>query len=135
MAYTVFNETKPDPTVETCIQVFDSTRENLMAVRDAIISTGFFPGWDAELQNSDGSLATDPAQPEQAVFSKGNERIKLRFIWGSVGGEAGNVTQLIAEYSADSGAIYEPMGSTGYPSGTMTLSYDATGNYLRHIWS
>ncbi|MEW8230343.1 MAG: hypothetical protein AB2745_08470 [Candidatus Thiodiazotropha endolucinida] len=136
MAYTVYDQTTPDPSTENGTQAFDSTRENLLAVRDAIIADGFFPGWDMETQNSDGSSPpTDPTQPDQIVFSKGTERIKLSLTWGTVGGEAGNVTQVVAEYSANSGTLYEPMGATGYPNGTLTISYDANGVPLSHTWS
>lgn len=136
MAYTVFDQTLPDPGNQNGTQVFDSTRENLAAVRDALISTGFFPGWDIEMQNSNGTAPPSvPEQPEQMVASKGAERIKLSLTWGTVGGEAGNVTAILAEYSANSGALYEPMGAVGYPLGTMTISYDVSGSYLSHAWS
>lgn len=136
MAYQVFDQTLPDPSTQNGLTAFDSTRENLAAVRDAIISTGFFPGWNAEMQNSNGSTPpTTPEQPDQVVYSKGTERIKLAFTWGTVGGEAGNVTVVVASYSSNSGGLYEPMGTTGYPLGTLTLSYDAAGNFLSQAWS
>lgn len=136
MAYTVYNQGTPNPLTENGTQAFDSTRENLLAVRDAIIASGLFPGWDGAFQNSDGSTPpTDPTQPDQAVFSKGTERIKLSLTWGTVGGETDNITQVVAEYSANSGTLYEPMGSTGYPNGTLTITYDANGNALSFAWS
>lgn len=135
MAYEPFDPALPDPSTENGTQAFDSTRENLLAVRDAIIANGFFPGWDAELQDSDGSPSTDPEQPDQVVFSKGAERIKISITWGTVGGATDNPEVILAEYSANSGTLYEPMGAVGYPLGTMTISYNASGSYLSHAWS
>ncbi|MCU7917062.1 MAG: hypothetical protein KZQ95_01735 [Candidatus Thiodiazotropha sp. (ex Epidulcina cf. delphinae)] len=135
MAYTVFNPATPDPTTENGTVAFDSTRENLLAVRDAIIASGFFPGWSAELQDSDGTPAIDPTKPDQAVYAKGAERIKLSITWGTTGGATDNPEIIVAAYSANAGTLYEPMGATGYPLGKMTLSYDANGSYLSHAWS
>ncbi|MBV2138586.1 MAG: hypothetical protein KUF79_17400 [Candidatus Thiodiazotropha sp. (ex Ctena orbiculata)] len=135
MAYEVFDQELPDPLTEAGTLAFDSSRKNLLAVRDAIIATGFFPGWDVEMQDSDGSPTTTPDQPDQLVASKGVERIRLVFTWGTVGGEDGNITVIVAEYSSNSGVLYEPMGSTGYPNGMMSISYDADGYYLSHTWS
>jgi hypothetical protein len=135
MTYTVFDQTAPEPT-QGGAEVLTSTRENLIAVRDAIIADGFFPGWDMETQDSDGSAPpTTPEQPDQVVFFKDSELIKLSLTWGTAGGEEGNVTQIVAEYSADAGALFEPMGATGYPNGTLTISYDANGVPLSHTWS
>ncbi|MCG8004705.1 MAG: hypothetical protein JAY88_14795 [Candidatus Thiodiazotropha lotti] len=134
MAYVPFDQTTPNSS-QNGIDVPLSTKQNLAAVRDGIIANGFFPGWNAEMQDSDGSPTTTPEQPDQVVYSKGTERIKLSLTWGTAGGEDGNVIAILAEYSSDEGSLYEPMGDTGYPLGTMTLSYDSNGNYLSHTWS
>lgn len=136
MAYTVFDQAVPDPTTEDGTEVFDSTRENLLAVRDALIATGFFPGWAGEAQNSDGSTPpTDPDEPDQLVYRKGVERIKLVYTWGTVGGSAGNLVEIIASYSANSGVLYEVLGAVGYPLGKLTNAFDAGGSWLSMAWS
>lgn len=135
MAYKVYDPTTPEP-LQNGTDVLTSTRENLMAIRDAVIADGFFPGWDMETRDSDGTTPPSaPEQPDQVVFSKGTERIKLSLTWGTVGGEAGNVVQVVTEYSADSGTLYEPMGAIGYPNGTLSLFYDTHGIPLSHTWS
>jgi len=135
MAYVPYIETTPDPTSENGTVAFDSTRENLVALRDAIVMNGTFPGWDGEAQDSDDSPSSTPDQPDQWVYSKGTERVKVELTWGSSGGADGNVTEVIASYSANSGTLYEVMGDTGYPLGKMTITYDVDANAISWTWS
>lgn len=136
MAYTPFENSTPDPSTENGTTAFDSTRENLLAMRDALIAFGNFPGWDCAAQNSNGSTPpTDPTQPYQFVWSRGTERIKMVCTWGTTGGEDDNLTDAVFSYSSNSGSSYDLIADTDYPLGKVSLTYDANANYLSHSWS
>lgn len=134
MPYIPFNETTPEPAQEGP-EVLASTRENLAALRDDVVK-GNATGWNMQTQDSDGSSPPSvPSQPEQLLYSKGVLRIRLSLTWGTVGGEAGNVTQVFQEFSVNSGALYEPMITPDAPSGIKTISYHADGTPLSTNWS
>ncbi|PUB82370.1 MAG: hypothetical protein DBP02_15060 [gamma proteobacterium symbiont of Ctena orbiculata] len=136
MAYEPFDPALPDPSTENGTQAFDSTRKNLLAIRDGLIRNGGYPGWNSEAQNSDGTTPpTDPDQMDQIVYSRGVERIKLVYTWGTTGGEEGNAVEITSYYSADSGGLYEPLGGVDYPLGKVTNIFDANGGWLAEVWS
>lgn len=55
MAYTAFDSTKPDATAQTLTQMGQSERDNFLAIRDACILGGGFPGFDG---NAIGGVGT-----------------------------------------------------------------------------
>jgi len=112
MAYDPFTDGKPVAT-DTGLQAIDYMRENLMALRDAV-TAGAMPGW-----NYAPSGGTND-EPAQIVYSKGTERVRGSLTWGTTGGEDGNVTKVVWEYSSNSGTLYEAMD-------------DASGNYVENI--
>lgn len=127
MAYTPYDPTKPDAAAQTLTQMGTSQRNNFNSVRDACILGGGFFGFN--LAVSGGTAA----QPAQLLYSKGTERVRALLTWGTVGGEAGNVTVAVYAYSANSGVDYTvtPNGAIG----TKTVTYDASGNVLSTLWS
>ena len=131
MPYTDFNPLTPAPATQTPGEAFTSDRENLLALRDAMIAGGgFMPGWSCVAQNSDGSTPPVPADtPAQLLLSKGTERIKAVLTWAS-----GAVTRIVVSYSANSGTDYVVIKG-GTTNGYCDISYDASGNYLSSAWS
>jgi hypothetical protein len=124
MAYTHFDRTSPEPT-QTGPEVCASTRENFAALQDAIITTGTVPQWDAEAQDSDGGTPpTTPETPDQIVYSKGTERVKVAITWSV----DDLMSSAVFSYSSNSGTDYDSMG-------TITITYDVDDNYLSHAWS
>jgi hypothetical protein len=128
MAYTLFNGALPNGASQNGTQFGQSARDNLNAVRDACILGGGFPGF-----NMASNVTPTAAQPTQLLYSKGTERVRATLTWGTVGGEAGNVTVAVYAYSANSGADYTttPNGAIG----TKTITYDGSGNVTATTWS
>lgn len=122
MAYTPFDPTTPNASVQTLTQMGTSERQNMLALRDACIMGGGFYGFN--LAVSGGTAA----QPTTFIYSKGTERVKAVLTWGVAGGEAGNVTVAVYSYSSDSGGAYSAIG-------TKTITYDASGNVTATTWS
>lgn len=120
MAYTPFVDDRPVIS-DTGAQVVDRTRENLMALRDAVVA-GVMPGWGMSVS---GGTAEQPAT---ILYSKGTQRVRLQVTWGSSGGTLGNPTQIVYSYSSNSGSLYDGMG-------TLTLSYAADGSITSTSWS
>jgi len=103
--------------------VINDTRNNLMALRDAIV-TGALNNWD--LATAD---ITGPAdEPTQLIYKNGVEWIRLAITWGTTGGDDGNPLVIVYSYSANSGVLYHPLG-------TLTMTYDASGNMRSALWS
>lgn len=121
MAYTAFNNSTPDPATQTPGQCFDSDRQNLHALRDAVV-TGAMAGWD--LTPSGGTAE----QPTTLKYNRGtSEYLKVALTWGTSGGADGNVTQAVLSYSTDD-VTYDTIG-------TETITYDANGNVTAVAWS
>jgi len=120
MVYTSFTEGKPD-IVDTGGDVIDTTRENLMALRDAIVM-GMLVSWDL---SASGGTAKEPTT---LLYSKGTERIRATVTWGTSGGSDGGPTSILWEYSADSGSTYDVIG-------TLSATFDVDGNVTASSWS
>ncbi len=112
MAYVPFVSDKPDIADDGDI-VINNTRENLMALRDAVVA-GALVGWDMS--------KTGGAEPSEILYSKGTERVKLTITWAS-----GNPTVIVYAYDGDSGASYDTIG-------TLTLAY-SSGELVTETWS
>jgi hypothetical protein len=125
MAYTHFDRTTPDAATQSITEITTSTRANFAALQDAIITTGTVPQWDAEAQDSDGGTPpTTPETPDQIVYSKDTERVKVAITWS--GDDL--MTSAVFSYSSNGGTDYDSMG-------TITITYDVNDNYLSHAWS
>jgi hypothetical protein len=130
MAYDPLDTTKPttagspEPTRQASI---DAIRHNLAALRDALAAGGFVQGFNYE--PSGGSAE----QPAILYYKRGTEWIKLSLTWGTTGGEAGNVTKIVYQYSANSGGAYDSMAD-GAGKYVLSLSYDSSGNCTGGTW-
>ena len=120
MVYVPFVSDKPD-IVDTGAQVIDDSRQNLMALRDAVVA-GNLVGWAM------AATGGTPAEPTQILYSKGTERIRLTITWGTTGGEDGNPVTVVYAYDGDAGASYDTIG-------TWTGTYDVDGNLTAEAWS
>jgi hypothetical protein len=119
MAYNNFADNKPVAS-DNGLVFADDTRNNLMAMRDAVVS-GTMVGWN---YSTSGGTAD---KPDQILYTKGSEVIRMSLTWGTTGGEADNVTQMALDYSLD-GVSYDSMG-------TQTISYDSSSNVTAINWS
>ena len=115
MAYVPFVDSKPVAT-DTGLDVIDDIRENLMAMRDAVV-IGMMAGWSYAPTVGTGSAS----QPQYYIYSKGTERLRATVTWGTSGGANGNPTQVVWEYSSNSGSTYDSID-------TRSITYDADGN-------
>lgn len=115
MPYKHYQPDKPVMT-DTGQQVIDTTRENLMAMRDAVVM-GTMTGWDG------APAGADPDYPDTLTYSKGTERLRLTLTWGS-GATEGYITAIVYDYSPDAGVTWQSLGtaavdySTAFPQTT-----------------
>ena len=107
--------------------VINNTRENLMALRDSIVA-GALKGWDMSLVTGGG---TDE-EPDEIWYSNNTntEAIRLSPTWGTTGGEDGNATVILYEYTAD-----DTPTITWETIGTLTNTYNANGTLTASAWS
>lgn len=110
-AYTHFDPAKPAPTSQSASQCWDSDRNNFFALAMAVIM-GYLPGWNLTVTPGTGTYL----EPQYHIHSNGVYRIRLTFTRSS-----GQVTQILYEWSNDSGTTYATIK-------TQTFTYDgATG--------
>jgi hypothetical protein len=104
--------------------VINNTRENLMALRDAVVA-GALVDWDMSI-----SGGTDE-EPTNILYSNnGNtEAIKLIITWGTSGGEDGNPTVIVYHYSTND------FGGSDETIGTWTGTYNSNGTLTAAVWS
>lgn len=113
MVYTKFNNGKPD-IADNGATVIDNTRDNLEALRDAIVA-GALVDWNMDINVGVGSAA----EPDEIIYKNGTQWIRLDITWGTSGGADGSPTVIVYDYSANSGVLYETIG-------TATMTYDNT---------
>lgn len=113
MVYTKFNNGKPD-IADNGATVIDNTRDNLEALRDAIVA-GALVDWNMDITIGTGSAA----EPDEIIYKNGTQWIRLDITWGTSGGADGSPTVIVYDYSANSGVLYETIG-------TATMTYDNT---------
>ena len=116
MAYTPHDPATPAST-QTGTAFATSARQNLNALRDACIMGGGFYGFNMAAA---GGTAAEPAT---ITYSKGTERVRATLTWSS-----GNVTVAVYAYSANSGTLYESIG-------TKTVTYDGSQNVTATSWA
>lgn len=121
MAYNPFTDTSPDATTQNGTQFAQAIRYNQAAMRDAIV-LGAMKGW-----NFSKSGGTDE-QPTTILYKNSTNWLKATLTWGTTGGEAGNVTVAVYEFSSNSGAAYDTIG-------TNTITWDVNGLITATTWS
>jgi len=132
MAYAPLEVTKPttagSPT-PTRQQSIDDTRENIAALRDLLVASGVVQGFDFSIVVGAGSNA----EPEQWLYKRGVEWIKLVLTWGTTGGEYGQVVKTAFYYSSNSGGVYAGMADDAGKY-VLTYTYDANGYCTAAVW-
>lgn len=103
--------------------VINNTRENLMALRDGLVA-GALVDWDLTVTVGGGTAE----EPDEIIYKNGTEWIRLDITWGTTGGEDGNPTVIVYAYSANSGGLYDTMG-------TWTGTYNSNGTLTAGVWS
>ena len=106
--------------------VINNTRENLMALRDALVC-GALKGWN--MTQTVGAGSTD--EPDELLYSNNSntEALKLDITWGTTGGEDGNPTVIVYSYSTDD------FGASNEAIGTLTMTYNSNGTMTASTWS
>lgn len=120
MAYEEFVENAPTAS-DTGLSFADRTRNNLMALRDAVI-VGTLPGWSFAVTGG------PPTQPTEVTYSKGVERLRVTITYGESGVIEDNVTSAVWAYSPDGGTTFETIG-------TESVTYDGNGDVTATAWS
>lgn len=125
MPYTQFNSANPNGASQAGPAYSDAIRKNFQALRDAVLAGALY-GWNYDVDNGTGTAE----QPQYVYMKKagGTEWLQQTLTYGSSGGGAGNVTQIVLKYSANSGGAYDTIG-------TLTITYDANGNVTDTLWS
>ena len=111
---------KPDQT-QTGTAFAQSARDMLTYIRSCVV-LGTLVGYNGAVS---GGTADQPAQ---CLYSKGAEQIKEVYTWGAVGGANGNVQSIAVTYSSDTGGTWATVG-------TLTYTFDASGNVTAWTWS
>ena len=125
MVYVKFVPDKPN-IADNGATVIDNTRENLMALRDAVVA-GALVNW--EMSQLVGGGSTD--EPAQILYSDNatTQAIRLDITWGTTGGADGNPTTIVYRYSTDDFATSNEL------IGTQTLSYNSNGTLTSTTWA
>jgi len=122
---------KPDASTESIVEVTDSTRRNLRALRDAI-TLGDMPGWDMEVMQGDGetpALGSFLAEPRFLSFTKGGKFLGVRLHYSS-----GTVTKVEFLQRASGTDPWAPLADAENPKYVMNFTYNS--GYLSKItWS
>jgi hypothetical protein len=120
-----------DPTTDTDGNWLALNPDPLLAAY-LLFGSQLYPGWSLQYQQPLGTYPpTDADQPAAAVWSRGVERYRARFTWGTTGGATNNVESALLEYSNDSGSNYSGI-TTNYQ---VTITYDASGVAIAAAWS
>lgn len=91
--------------------------------------SALFPDWDMQSQGPAGTYPpADPWQPACLVWSRGVERYRVSYTWGTGGGVVGVPLTEVLEYSSDSGGTYVAL------SPTATLGYATGGHVIGISW-
>lgn len=137
MAYTDYDDAQPVSSGASLGTIMTNVRNNLRAMRDAIVGiSGGFIGWDWDSYDSNNATppVLTPDQPAYIIWSKGTLRVKAVLTWGTVGGEAGQVTRIVYSYSADSGSNYDVIKG-GSTNGYYDFTYNTDGVPTSGAWS
>ena len=122
MAYNPFDDNKP-ATTDNGTTFVDETRYNLHAMRDAVVM-GVMPNWNLSVNVGAGSNE----EPDELIYAKGTERLKIALTWGNAGGADGNVETSVYSYSSNNGSSYDVIA-------TLDITYNTDGTVLNTLWS
>lgn len=115
MSYEHFDEGLPDLETESPIQMGISTRRNLVAIRDDVV-TDEVVGWATTYEYA----PDNPFRLVGEIASCGAARLRTTYTYASEGPNAGRVVAVSTELSLDSGGSWVPRSSVVY-------AYNASG--------
>lgn len=116
MSYSQYIPEYPNGTLSGT-EFANSTRNNMLVLRDAAIMGGGFFGFS--MLPSGGTTE----EPQYLTYSKSTERVRATLTWVS-----GNVTQAVYEYSPNSGTDWDTIG-------TKTITYNSDSIVTQTAWS
>ena len=97
-----------------------------------IFGSGIYPDWAMQAQGPVGTYPpTDPYKPACTVWSRGVERYRATYTWGTTGGSLNAPETIVLERSVDSGSNYSAVTTNN----KATMTYDSTGAVLAIAWS
>jgi len=120
-----------DPTTDTGTWgVALNPDPNLAAI--LVLSSGLYPDWAMQSQDPVGTYPpTDPSKPACVAWSRGVERYRATYTWGTTGGSIDAPETIVLEYSSNSGSSYAAVTSHN----KATITYDTTGAVIAIAWS
>lgn len=123
MAYTPFDNTKPDGASQNGAAFASSIRTNQAALRDGAVMLTF-RGWNVTVDPT----GTDYTTPSAWVYQNGQEYIKMRPTRILSGITSGMVSKMLFIYSSNAAVTYTTVGIEKY-------TYDANANFVSSHWS
>ena len=129
MAYLPFVDNKPIVT-DAGQDVVDDTRENLEALRDAVIM-GTMPDWKMDVTIGTGTAS----EPQFIAWRNGNGsgdlEVRAEITWGTSGGPDGNPVTIDYDFTGD-----RTQGTPTYVQiNIKSISYDGNGNVESEVWT
>lgn len=115
MAGIVFDPLLPSIT-ETGIQFTESVKDNQQGLFDGIL-LGNMPNWSLTVTAGTGTAE----RPQFLEFRNDPDRVRLNISWSTSGATAGSPTQVILQYSTNSGGNWTNVR-------TVPVTYDGSGN-------
>lgn len=128
MVYTPYVNNKPD-IADAGQDVIDDSRENLEALRDAIMMGKIFD-WDMTVTAGGGS-ASEPDEIAWRYQGTGDLEVRATITWGTAGGSDGNPVTIVYAFTGNRTA-----GTPTYDTiGTLTNTYDVNGEITSNSWT
>ena len=126
-AWSYFRKAKP-VTSDTRQQGFDFIKNNGVALWAMLGGAGLAPGWNMAAAGGTAS------QPATLTFTYDTTiKVRITLTWGTTGGEDGNVTKAVYEWSDDSGASYDALDDED-GNYVQTITYDGDANVTATTW-
>lgn len=115
-SYTALALDKPNGATQAGTAFGQSIRDNEIA-----LAIGIAVGELETYAYSQSVGAGDALRPDIEYWTSGTNKIRVTNTWGTSGGQDGNLTQRVIEWSTDSGSSWAAVK-------TITYTYDASGN-------
>lgn len=119
MAYSSYIIGNPDGSTGTGATFATQLQNNINALMHGVVM-GMFEDWNYASTIGTGTAAN----PQYMIWSRGVYRIRATPTWNG----DGNPASILYEFSANSGGLYEAIG-------TVTYTYDGSANVTAYTWS
>lgn len=118
--YTAFDPTKPDQSTQNGVAFGNSTKNNLLAVRDMVVMFGMVPGWNYSFSGGTSDKPTD-AKFSRSISGTTNW-VKLTHTYDG----SNRPTKIACYYSSDNESSYDALDddSGNY---VINFTYDSNG--------